>query len=102
LLHSIGYTITSWANGKYLEQDPNVDTNADISRRPDGSAVNNIPIRYVKRLNNPAYISTDVIGSVMLFYEMAMNYKNKSSNLSQLELIKRVIAPSINSSNAKM
>jgi hypothetical protein len=44
----------------------------------------NIPVRYIRRLNNPADINTDILGSVIDFYTMSVNFKNKSKNLSTL------------------
>lgn len=85
----------------YAETDADVSTNADLARRPDGTVVNNIPIRFIRKLKDPSVQSTDVLGSVILFYDMACNYKNKSKNLPTLELIKYAIQPGvINISNS--
>jgi hypothetical protein len=73
----------------------------DLPTRPDGSLVKNIPIRFVKRLQNPAIISSDIIGSVMLYYEMAVNYDLKSKILPKLEIIQQAIDPQ-NSSAGKL
>ena len=79
---------------KYSETDADVTTNMDLARRPDGSVVNNIPIRFVEKLPNTAVQTTDVLGSVIAYYDMACNYANKSKNLPTLELIKYAIDPS--------
>lgn len=73
---------------KYAETEDDVSTNVDLARRPDGTVVNNIPIRFVQNLKNRAVQSQDVLGSVMMFFDMAVNYENKSKNLPTLELIK--------------
>ena len=78
---------------KYSETDTDVTTNMDLARRPDGSVVNNIPIRFVEKLPNPAVQTTDVLGSVIMYYDMACNYLNKSKNLPTLELIKYAVDP---------
>ena len=87
---------------KYSETDVDVTTNMDLARRPDGSVVNNIPIRFVEKLPNPAVQTTDVIGSVIAYFDMACNYANKSQNLPTLELIKYAVDPSQAKSGNKM
>lgn len=84
---------------KYAETTEDVSTNVDLARRPDGTVVNNIPIRFVNKLDNPAVQTTDVLGSVIMFYDMACNYKNKSQNLPVLELIKYSISPDSRTQN---
>ena len=86
----------------YSETDQDVSTNMDLARRPDGTVVNNIPIRFIRKLKNPSVQSTDVLGSVMMFYDMACNYKNKSQNLPTLELIKYAITPGMISTTNSM
>ena len=104
LFASLNYGLQDWTgikieNGKaefdesLMQQDADVSTNWDLPRRPDGSVVNNIPIRFVKRLEDPSIISSDVIGSVLLYYDMALNYKLKSEKLPSLELIQEAINP---------
>jgi len=63
---------------KYAETTDDVSTNTDLARRPDGTVVNNIPIRFINKLDNPAVQTTDVLGSVIMFYDMACNYASKS------------------------
>lgn len=65
----------------FLQQDDGYNT------RPDGSRVQNIPIRFVKRLDNPEYISADVVGSALKFFEMSTNYKIKTEHLPKLNSI---------------
>lgn len=55
--------------------------------RPDGSKIQSIPIRFLKRLDDPEYISMDVVGSMIMFYNMATNYKLKSQNANKLTSI---------------
>lgn len=93
LQSGIGYMFQDVFTAKFAEKDGDVSTNWDLPRRPDGTVVNNIPIRFIKRLENPALVSSDVIGSVMLYYDMATNYSLKSENLPALELMKEAINP---------
>lgn len=53
-------------------------------RRPDGSTIKHIPIRFIQMLEKPEYISSDVIGNVVQFYRMAENYRIKSKSASKL------------------
>ena len=76
-----------------------MSTNTDLARRPDGTVVNNIPIRFINKLDNPSVQTTDVLGSVIMFYDMACNYANKSKNLPTLELIKYAIKPDTKTGN---
>jgi len=87
---------------KYSETDTDVTTNMDLARRPDGSVVNNIPIRFVEKLPNTAVQTTDVLGSVIAYFDMACNYANKSKNLPTLELIKYAVDPSQAKNGNKM
>ena len=54
-----------------------IQFNESFSVRPDGSEVETIPIRFVRRLDDPTSISTSLIHSVSTFYEMALNYSMK-------------------------
>lgn len=102
LFSAMGYALKDTFTAQYAEQQGDVTTNMDVSRRPDGSIVNNIPIRFVQRLQNPALQSTDVLGSIMLYYDMAVNFDLKSQKLASLELIREAIDPSQSSSDRRL
>lgn len=74
VLNNIGASVADAFN--ITERDTRY--NEDFSQRPDGSYVETIPIRWVTRLKDPTIISTDILASVTMFYEMANNYKNKA------------------------
>lgn len=59
----------------------------EYNTRPDGSAIKNIPIKYINRINDSNNISSDLVGTVVQMYRMAINYKIKSENSSRLETI---------------
>lgn len=99
---ALGYMFQDVFTAKFAEKDGDVSTNWDLPRRPDGSVVNNIPIRFVKRLDDPSLISTDVLGSVITYYDMALNYSLKSENLPALELIKEAINPERSTGSNKL
>lgn len=50
-----------------------------------------IPLRYIRKLKDPNSIGTDITGNVILFIEMALNYKNKQGVLDQLELLQAAL-----------
>jgi len=104
IFSSLNYGLQDFAGVKFkdgklkldsdlAERDLDVSTNWDLPRRPDGTIISNIPIRFVKRLKDPSIISSDVIGSVLMYYDMALNYKLKSENLPSLELLAEAINP---------
>lgn len=109
LFASLNYGLQDWTGLKFgkdgkpefdeslMQQDTDVSTNWDLPRRPDGTIVNNIPVRFVKRLEDPSIISSDVLGSVLLYYDMALNYKLKSEKLPAFELIQEAINPNTKS-----
>ena len=61
----------------------------DREKRPDGSDIENIPIRFLRKLDNPEYISSDLIWSTICFYDMALNFKTKMDHVSELISIYR-------------
>ena len=109
LFASLNYGLQDWTGLRFgkdgkpefddslMQQDTDVSTNWDLPRRPDGTIVNNIPVRFVKRLEDPSIISSDVLGSVLLYYDMAINYKLKSEKLPAFELIQEAINPNTKS-----
>lgn len=57
--------------------EKDVDFNENLAIRPDGSVVETIPIRWIRSLDDPKSVSTDVIHTTIAFYEMALNYALK-------------------------
>ena len=78
---SIGYQLSSW----WAINETDEWFNNDYQTRPDGSRMDFIPVRFIKRLDRPEYISSDVCGSVVSFFEMAKNYEIKSKVIPQFE-----------------
>lgn len=56
------------------------------AKRSDGSLVKLIPTRYIKMLDNPDAITNDVVGSIIHYYKMAVNYEKMSEVAPELEL----------------
>lgn len=99
---NIGYT--PWETNmtaEYANNAGDVDMVTDVPRRPDGSIVSNVPIRFTQRLKNRALLTNDVIGSVLTYYDMAMNYALKSNALPQMENIARIVDPTQNVDKSK-
>lgn len=101
LFATLGYAVQDTFGYKYSETDREATTNMDIPRRPDGTYVNNIPIRYVRRIEDRRLLTTDVIGSIIEFYNMAYNFKHKSENLSKLEIIQQALQACAEASRIK-
>ena len=58
--------------------ETDLEYNEEYATGPDGNPVTSIPIRWISRLKDPRDVSTDVFGSVAMFYEMATNHKELS------------------------
>lgn len=78
---SIGYQLASW----WEINETDEWMNNDYQTRPDGSRIDFVPIRFIKRLEKPEFISSDVVGSVISFYEMANNFEVKSKMVGKFE-----------------
>lgn len=61
--------------------------NNDWSKRPDGSIIQNPKLRYIKRLDDPEYINTDVVGCVIKFIEMSHKYAEKKKHQGKFEML---------------
>lgn len=90
LLNQGGLTMDNIAyifKDNMLIKDDDTDYNLSNSTRPDGSVIKHIPTRFIKMLDDPTKITTDVVGSVIMFYHMADNFKNMSGVQNDLEMI---------------
>lgn len=74
-------------NRNFSITEKDTDVNSDFELRPDGTRSMNVPVRYIQRLADPTSITGDVFGSVMKFYEMALNYKAKTEKLPLFQTI---------------
>lgn len=59
-----------------------------VKTAPDGTSLSMIPQYFIKDLDNPAVISADMVGSVIQYFKMAENFKQKSSIKAKVENIK--------------
>lgn len=74
----------------------------DLKIRANGTRINTVPVRYMKPLMHPEFITSDVIGSVIAFTEMANNFVVKTQLSSELELIKQQLTDRQNAGFAKV
>lgn len=81
IFKSIGYQLASW----WEINETDEWMNNDYQTRPDGSRIDFVPIRFIKRLEKPEFISSDVVSSVISFYEMANNFEVKSKVVGKFE-----------------
>lgn len=84
---SIGYAAGQFSQINETDTEFDMYMSDDLAMRPDGTKVGVIPIRYVKALDDPEHISTDIIGSVMSYWMMAENFRLVSQLTPDLELI---------------
>lgn len=76
-----------WLGRTFYINESDNDINIDFQLRPDGSRSMNIPVRYIKRLENQSNVNTDILGTVIEFYQMSLNYKYKSEKLPIVQSI---------------
>lgn len=57
-----------------VEMNLREDYNDEVASKPNGEIVYTVPLRWIRKLDDPQNTSTDAIGSVMAYYEMAYNY----------------------------
>lgn len=79
---------TILSNKLYINER-DTEFNEDFSIRPDGSIVETIPMRWInpKTLDDPSTINTNIIQSVSMMYEMALQYNLKAEKVPIFELI---------------
>lgn len=80
-------SILYWLGRTFYVNESDNDINIDFQLRPDGSRSMNIPVRYIKRIENQRNINTDILGTVIEFYNMSLNYKYKSEKLPVVQSI---------------
>lgn len=74
------------AQDLYTVKDDDDRYMIENAKRSDGSLVKLIPTRYIKMLDNPDAITNDVVGSIIHYYKMAVNYEKMSKAAPELEL----------------
>lgn len=99
---SIGYAAGQFSQINETDTEFDMSMSDDLAMRPDGTKVGVIPIRYVKTLDDPEHISTDVVGSVMSYWMMAENFRLVSQLTPDLELIHESVNNGTTTDTAKV
>lgn len=99
---SIGYAAGQFSQINETDTEFDMSMSDDLAMRPDGTKVGVIPIRYVKTLDDPEHISTDIIGSVMSYWMMAENFRLVSQLVPDLELIHESVNNGTTTDTAKV
>lgn len=92
MMATIARSDNKWEALKYVIadqfkiKDDDTEYVETFDQRPDGSKIKLIPTRFMKMLDDPRMITTDVVGSVIQYFEMAENYKNMSAIQNDLEM----------------
>ena len=73
-------------------KETDTEINDDFYTLPDGTRVNNVPLRYIQMLEDPGSITADVVGSVIAYYNMGVNFKLKSESAPILELLMQQVS----------
>ena len=76
-----------WQLNERDDQDVNYE-DKELKIRANGTRINTVPTRFLKPLEHPEFITSDVIGSIIAFTEMANNFVVKTQLSSELELLK--------------
>lgn len=71
-------------------QDEDYLQGEEPERRPDGSIVRYVPIRFTS-MKDTNLISTDLMSSMIAYYEMTENYKEMTAKLPEFEVIQQQI-----------
>lgn len=81
--------------------ESDTEINDDFYTLPDGTRINSIPLRYTDMLKNPANITADVVGSVIAYYDMAVNFDLKNAAAPTMELLLQQVGQNSQSNGIK-
>ena len=73
----------------------NIEANDELLRTKqdyfvgvDGEVANDVPLKFIRELKNKEDLTTDIVSSVIMFVDMALNYKNKSEVDAKLKVLR--------------
>ena len=67
-----------WRSATTVEENDEGMRTSDLqSLNPDGSYSTDVPLKFLRKLKHPEYITTDVTSAVIMFINMTTNYKYK-------------------------
>jgi tRNA nucleotidyltransferase (CCA-adding enzyme) len=70
----------------FVTESDDIQFNPDLYQT-DQSLSGYVPIRYTHRMEDPARISTDALSSLVMYYNMATEYNEKSKNFAKFSVI---------------
>ncbi len=89
---TVGYIAKSMVNIMPSDSDLEVkDSKPRVT--PSGEDERTVPIRFVKRLDHPEYISSSICSNVIQFVDMAKNYEGKMELLPEVLAIQKQLNP---------
>ena len=72
-------------------KEDDTDYVQEFATKPNGKPLRVVPTRYIRMLKNTNNISTDAIGSLIEYGNMAANYVNMTEQRDQLELLLNIL-----------
>ena len=82
----------NWIVDRFSVRNDDVGYGESVTTAPDGTELHLIPKFFIKDLDDPTTISMDMVGSVVQYFRMAENFKQKSLIKGKMENIKAFIA----------
>lgn len=73
----LGGVIQECVTNKFIANETDEDILDDFTTLPDGTRVNSVPLKFVDKLKDQRLLTSDVVGSLVLYYHMAANYHYK-------------------------
>lgn len=87
VLDALGYAF----NDVITTKSDDTDYVDEFLVKPNGQPLKLIPTRYIKMLDNTNNISTDAVGSVIQYYNMALNYSGMSEQQDKIEILLKLL-----------
>lgn len=82
--------LLEWFKDKLSTRNDDVGFNKALTK-PNGERLTLIPQNFIKRLDDPAVVSADLVGGVLEYYKSAKNWKYKSEIQPKLEILKSYV-----------
>lgn len=88
---TISYSILRFS--KVQNTDTDMRVNSDYNKNPDGSVLTTIPRRFINRVEDPRFISSEIIAGTLAMIHMANNYEQKNKIVSTLQTLQQAMNP---------
>lgn len=70
------------------ENDENMRTSSQLATNPDGTVATDIPLKFIRPLDDMRRLGTDISSMVIMFAEMGINYKNKEEIANKVKALR--------------